>query len=154
MMALGSNVRRDLPSQDPPREVVDHRVQIGSASVEQPDQRRIDVPDLIGMRSPYPDFRFGRMDPLPRPSPLMITDQPIPSARRSKDLAEALSEQGQRPDWDMSVLVRCRQFMDRFDFRCRELLRANSWTRWPVIEYTLTLAFPMVITRRRQPDDS
>ena len=70
---------RDLPSQDAAREVVDHRVQIGAASIEQPDQRGVDVPDLIGARGPNPDLRLGRMNALPGPSPVVITDQAIPA---------------------------------------------------------------------------
>ena len=94
------------------------------------------------------------MDALPGPSPLVIADQPIPRARRSKDLAEASSEESQCPGRDVSVLVRYYQLMDRFDLGCRELMGGNSRTRWPVIECTLLLAFPMVITRRRQSDDA
>ena len=127
-------------------------MQIGSAAIEQSNQRRIDVPDLIGARSPYSDLRFGWMDTLPWPSPLVIADQTVPGTGRSTDLAKALSEESQCPGWDMSVLVRCSQLVDRFDFRSRELLGAESWIRWSVVEYTLVLTFPMVITRWRQPD--
>ena len=49
------------------------------------------------------------MDTLPGPSPLVIADQPIPCARRGKDLAEALSQQSQCSGWDVSVLMRCCQ---------------------------------------------
>ena len=53
---------------------------------------------------------------------LVIADQPVPGARRSKDLAEALSEQSQGSGRDMSVLVGGGQVMDRFDLGWRELL--------------------------------
>jgi len=60
------------------REVIDHPVQIGSAAIEQPDHRREDLPNLIGVRNAYPDLRLLRMD---APARLVIADQPIPGAR-------------------------------------------------------------------------
>jgi len=153
-VAPASNDGVTFQAQDAAREVVDHRVQISSASIQQPDQRRVDVPNLVGMGSPNPDLRLGRMDALPGSSPLVIADQSIPRARSSKDLTKALSEESQCPGRDMSILVRRCQVMDRFSLGSRELLGANSWTRWPVIECTLILSFPMVVTRRRQPDNA
>ena len=56
-------------------------MQISSAAVEQADQLLVDVPDLIGARSPYPDLGLGGMDALPGSSPLVIVDEPIPGRR-------------------------------------------------------------------------
>jgi hypothetical protein len=44
--------------------------------------------------------------------------------------------------------------MDRLNLGGRELLGANSWTRWPVIDCTLILPIPMVVTGRRQPENA
>ena len=62
------------------------------------------------------------MDALPGPSPLVITGQPVPRARRSKDLAEALSEDRQGAGGDVPVLLRGCQVLDRLDLGGRELL--------------------------------
>jgi hypothetical protein len=43
-----------MPGQDPPREVVDHPVQVDLGSVEEPDHSHVDMPCLIGRGRPEP----------------------------------------------------------------------------------------------------
>ena len=76
----------------------------------------------LGREARIPDLGLGRMDALPGPSPLVITDQPIPRARRSKDLAQALSEERQGAGGDVSVLLGGCEVLDRPDLGRRELL--------------------------------
>lgn len=44
---------------------------------EQPDQRRVDMPNLIGASSSYPDLRLGWVNALPRSAPTL----PPPAAK-------------------------------------------------------------------------
>ena len=68
----------ELPGQDPPREVVDDRVEVRLRSVEESDDRRVDVPDLVRLRGADPDSRTFRMNSQPRPAPAVLSNEPEP----------------------------------------------------------------------------
>ena len=123
-------------------------MQVSAASIEQSDQRGVDVPDLIGGRGPDPDLRLGRMKALPGPSPVAIADQAIPRAGRSKHFTKSLSQQSQGSGGNVSILVGCCQVMDRLNLGSRKLLGCQSGTRWLIIECTLLLAVPVMVARR------
>ncbi len=40
--------RGNIPCENPSGEVVYHRVEVSPTAIEQPDQCRVDVPDLVG----------------------------------------------------------------------------------------------------------
>src|SRR5262249_40572449 len=52
---------RDAPRQDPPREVVDHRVDVGAGVVKQANDRGVDMPHLVGSGRSHADLRLGRV---------------------------------------------------------------------------------------------
>ena len=66
---LGGDTRleviKDTPGQNPARIVVDHGVKVGTTTVDHPDQRRIDMPDFIGLCRTNTHLRLGWMDALP-----------------------------------------------------------------------------------------
>ena len=60
---------RDPPRQDPSREVVDHRVQVGAGPVEQADDGGVDVPHLVGSRRSKAHLRLPRVHAEPGTAP-------------------------------------------------------------------------------------
>ena len=69
---------RTQPRQDPSREVVDHRVQVGAGPIEQADDGGVDVPHLVGSRRAQPDLGFHGMHAEPGPAPAMLPDEAVP----------------------------------------------------------------------------
>ncbi len=70
--------RRHLPGEYPPREVVDDSTKVSTTSIEQPNQRSVDMPDLVGTGSSNTDFRTAWVNASTRPSPVVASYEPIP----------------------------------------------------------------------------
>ena len=87
---------RHHPRKDFSRVIVQHRLDIDFRSVEQLDERGIDVPDFVWLRSSNTDGGLGRMNTLAWSSPTAFTDKFGPGGDRGKDLADSLgiSSQG------------------------------------------------------------
>ena len=62
----------DALRQNASRKVVDDRMEIRAGPVEQPDDRRVDVPHLVGPRRAKADLRFRRMHTEPWPPPAVL----------------------------------------------------------------------------------
>src|SRR5438128_6917100 len=82
----------DPPRQDPSREVVDHRVQVGAGPVEQADDGGVDVPHLIGSRRSKAHLRLRRVHAEPRPAPAELPHEMVPGRGGCPDLAEPLRQ--------------------------------------------------------------
>ena len=59
----GIETLRDSPSENPAREVVDHRTKVRSSAVKESNHRRVDVPNLVGCCRANTDLWFFRMNP-------------------------------------------------------------------------------------------
>ena len=97
---------RQPPGEYPPREVIDHGVEVGARSVEETNDRGIDVPDLIGLRGPDPDLRAVGMHSESRPAPAPRSHELRPSRGRGVDATKSLSEYRQSPGRDVPVVGR------------------------------------------------
>jgi hypothetical protein len=74
-----------LPREDAAREVVNDRMEVGTCSIKKPNQRGIDMPDLIGRRSSNANFRLGWVNALTGTSPLVQPHQSVPCCRGGED---------------------------------------------------------------------
>src|SRR5712691_11419325 len=82
-LVTGAKRISDPPGQDPPREVVDHRVQVGASPVEQADDGGVDVPHLVGSGRSKADLRLGRVHAEPGAAPAEL---PHPGGTRSRGM--------------------------------------------------------------------
>ena len=144
----------DVPGEDPPREVVDHRSQVDATAVEQADQRGVDVPDFVNARSADAHFGLGGMEAMSRPSPAMDVNQSPPRAGRGKNLAESLRQASQSAGGHMPVLLGSDHVADRVDFLGCELLWRTPRAAGAVVEPTSQFTLPGVKPGVRQPDDA
>src|SRR5262245_59144749 len=80
----GANV--SATREDPSREIVDHRVQVGASPIEQADDGGVDVPHVVGASRSQANLRFGRMHAEPRPSPAELPHQVVPGGRGAHTL--------------------------------------------------------------------
>src|SRR5262245_49581418 len=109
----GANV--SATREDPSREIVDHRVQVGASPVEQADDGGVDVPHFVGASRSQANLRLGRMHAEPRPSPAELPHQVVPGGRRGAHLAEPLRQDGERAGRDVPALGRGHHVLDRQD---------------------------------------
>ena len=105
----------DPPRQDPSREVVDHRVQVGARPVEQADDGGVDVPHLVGSRRSKAHLRLGRVHAEPRAAPAELPHEVVPGRGGGPDRAEPLRQDGERAGRDVPVLERGHHVLDRPD---------------------------------------
>jgi hypothetical protein len=94
---LRFEVQSQLPGQDSPTEIVDHRMQIGAGAIEQFDNRDVDVPVFVGFARANTLFGLGRIDAMTWPKPSAFANEAPPCRRREEDLPDPLSTQSQRP---------------------------------------------------------
>src|SRR5262249_52982187 len=111
------------PRQDPSREVVDHRVQVGAGSVEQTDDGGVDMPHLVGSRRSKANLGLGRVHAETWTAPAELPYQAVPRRRRCPNLFASLWQGGERPGRNVPVLDRGRHALDRLDFGWRESMR-------------------------------
>jgi hypothetical protein len=93
------------PGENPAVEVVDDGIEVGMSTVEESDDGRVDVPNLVRPGPSDADLRFGGMHALTRSTPTVNPNEPIPGGRRCEHLAESLREDGERTGGDVSVVV-------------------------------------------------
>ena len=103
---LWFEVQNQLPGQDSPTEIVDHRVQIRARGIEQFDDRDVDVPKFVWLGRPNTFLGFGRIDAMTWPKPSAFANEASPCRRREEDLADPLSMQRQRKDAHVAVVLR------------------------------------------------
>ena len=112
---------RDPPRQDPSREIVDHRVQVGASPVEEANDGRVDVPHLVGSGRPKAHLRFRRVHPEPRTTPAELSHEVIPRRGRGPDLVEPLRQDGECSGRNVTVLGRqCATTAQRGDRRRKQ----------------------------------
>jgi hypothetical protein len=90
---LRFEVQNQLPGQDSPAKIVDHRMQIGAGAIEQFDDRDVDVPKFIWFGRPNTFLGFGRIDAMTWPKPSAFANEAPPCRRREEDLPDPLSTQ-------------------------------------------------------------
>src|SRR5882672_9134302 len=106
----------DPPRQDPSREVVDHRVQVGASPVEQADEGGVDVPHLVGSRRSKAHLRLRRVHTEPGATPAELPHEMVPGRGGGPDLAEPLRQDGERAGRHVTVLGRGHHVLDRPNF--------------------------------------
>jgi len=82
------------PGENPAREIVDHRLQVRTSSVEKPNHGCIDMPVLVWRRRSNPGFWLGGVDSLSRSSPLVDSDEPAPGGSPADLLGGGIQETG------------------------------------------------------------
>jgi hypothetical protein len=87
--------QHEPPGQDAPAEVVDGRVQVSARSVEQLDDRDVEVPILVGTRGTDALSGFGGVEATPGPEPSTFADEASPDRHGGKDPTHALGMQGE-----------------------------------------------------------
>jgi len=126
-----------------------------SRSVEQPDDRHIQVKEFTRSLRSDSDLRFSGIDANPRTSPAFRSDQPIPRRWRSEDLPNSLSVKRQGSQRHVSVIAALDHRSHVLDFIWGETSGDDSWAAWLVIEITASLiATPSVVARRGETRDS
>ena len=145
----------ETPRQDPPGIVVDHRMKIGSRSIEQANDRHIQMQEFAGSFCSDADFRLGRIDTFPRASPAHISDESVPRGWRSQDLPASLSVKSQRSQRHVLELVALDHFAHAVDFTWSQACRDDTRSAWLVIEIAPSFgATTTVVARRRDTRNS
>jgi hypothetical protein len=72
------------PCEDLARVVVDDGMEKCILPVEQPENHRVHMPCLIGLRGPHADGGSCRMRAQPRPEPTSLTNEPCPGGGRGE----------------------------------------------------------------------
>ena len=139
----------ELPSENAPGEVVNHRVQVHARAVEQLDESDVDMPVLVGVARPHALARSFWMHPQARSSPAVLADLLEPGPSQGKYAADALSMQGERADRHVAVLARGGHVAHGEDLRAGQLSGRGMRTGGAVIEHTeRASARPLVVARR------
>ena len=94
------------------------------STVEESDDGRVDVPNLVRPDGSDSDAWLRRVDPLSWASPAMFSDKSVPRRRRGEDLAEALREDGKPASGDVSVFLRAHHLPDGLTLVGSDLLRS------------------------------
>jgi hypothetical protein len=84
--ALRFQSRGQFPCQDSAAEIVYHRMQIRARTVEQFDDRHINVPVFIRFARANTLFGLGRIDAVTWPNPSTLADEAPPRRWRNKHL--------------------------------------------------------------------
>ena len=125
---------RHRPRKDLPRAIIQHRMEIDFRSVEQLDERGIDVPDFVWLRSSNTDGGLGRVEALPWASPTMLAHKICPGAGGSKDLADSLGIASQGAERHVPMLGRQYHLLDVGHLDGREVARAGSRARGAIVQ--------------------
>src|SRR5262245_639705 len=117
-------------------------MQVRATSIEQPNQCRVDVPDLIGTSGANADLRPGRINAFAGTPPLALAHEPVPGGGRGEDLAKPLRESSQRSCRYVAIGVGRDHLLDRLALGGGQLLRGRSWTGGEVVEAALLFLLP------------
>lgn len=98
----------DPDGQDASGEVIDDALNIGLGPVEQPEDGRVDVPDVVGAHGSNANLGAFWMDPASRSAPPALFDRLGPRRGRCEDPSDSLGENGQ---------ARCRHMLEVFGGR-------------------------------------
>ncbi len=150
----GIKMLGNSPGENPAGEVVDDGIEVGMSTVEESDDGRVDVPNLVRPDGSDSDAWLRRVDALAWASPAMFSDKSVPRRRRGEDLAEALREDGKPASGDVSVFLRAHHLPDGLTLVGSDLLRSGLWTRGDVVECALFITSPRVISRRREAEEA
>jgi len=128
-------------------------MEIGARAVEQPDDRRVDMPRFIWFRRSDAGRRLRRMHALTRSPPAMSPNESMPGGCRCEDLAESLCKDGECTRRDVPVLVRRDHVLDRADLVECELMGHSLRAARRIIERAFTIGLhPSVISTGRQTE--
>jgi len=86
----------DSPCQDAARKAIDDRVQVELCSVDQPDDGRVDVPELVRFSRPDTHLGLRTMDAGARAAPGSLSHELVPCRRRREQATESLDEAASR----------------------------------------------------------
>jgi hypothetical protein len=130
-------------------------MQIRSRSVEQPDNRHVQMKEFAGSLCSDSDLGFRGIEANSRTSLTFRSDQPIPRRWRSDDLTRSLSVKSQGSQRHVSVIVALDHLAHVLDFIGSQACGDDSWTDCLVLETTASLgAAPTVVARCRELRDS
>jgi len=130
-------------------------MQIRSCTIEQPDDRYVQVKKFARSPRPDSDLGLGRIDAVPRSSPSSILDQPVPRRRRCDDLPGSLCVKCQRSQRHVSVIAALDHLPHVFDFSRSQSRGHNSRAARLVIQVASSLGTtPAVVARRGESRDS
>lgn len=96
----------ETPGEDASGEVVDDGVEVGARAVEQSEERRVDVPDLVGARGADADLRIVGVDAKARPAPSSLANEPVPGRGGGEDAAHALGQDREAAGGDVAQVGR------------------------------------------------
>ena len=153
---LRAEARLQRPREDPPRVVVDDRVEVSPGSIEQSDDGHVDMPPLVRSGGADSGLRLRRVDAASRTTPPVVADQAAPCAVGGEDLPEALSKEGQRSQREMLVLLGLDHVADRDALVSGEATGDGPRARRSIFEAAdaeLALG-PFASAGRRQAEDA
>ena len=101
----GVEALRDAPREDAAGEVVDDGVDVDLHAVEQPEERRVDVPDLVRPRRSDAHAGLFGMDTGPRTAPPALADEAKPRRGGREHGARSLREEGEASGGDVAQVV-------------------------------------------------
>jgi len=146
---------KNFPGKNFTREVVDHCVQVHLRAIEQSDDRHVDVPELIGLRSRHSILWVCGVNPCAGPTPAPLANQPVPGRRRGEYATESLGKDGESAGRNMPVLWRLDHLLDGHDLRGGQPRGLRLRATHLVVEFTELLGpAPLMMARRRQMQDT
>ncbi len=136
---LGIEAGDYLPGEDAAAEVVDGGMEVDLGPVEEADDGDVEVPVLVGLGGAKALRGPGRMDAQSWANPAVLADGAEPGGRGGEEDTEALSEDGQGPDRDVSVvwtgdqvfMARSSAGESRVGLSLGQLVRSSSWQARP-----------------------
>jgi hypothetical protein len=105
-----------------------HGVEIRARPVQQPDDRGVNVPHLVGTCRPQTHLRLRRVHAEPGTPPAVRPYEAVPGGRRGPDRPEPLGQDGERAGRDVPVRRRGHHGLDDPDFDDREPMRRGART--------------------------
>lgn len=123
----------EFPRQNAPAEIVDHRVQIGTGAVEQPDDGDINVPILVGAARPFALLGLRRVQAPPWPKPSAFAGHACPGRCCGKHLPDPLGMQGESANGHVAIVRRHDHVPHLTDLPASELRRRGSWAAGAII---------------------
>ena len=95
-------------------------------AVQEPDECRVDVPDLVRLLGTDANLRLGGMHASSETPPSALAYEPTPRRCRREDTPQALREDSEGPCRDVTILRRGDHLPDRLDLTQRDPIVARS----------------------------